>query len=83
MQEVLSVLLQALEHNYLLLKAGDKASLTVQYLNNLYWRYEERLFKSEDFFNGSIQGIDDSGKLIIRVKGEDKYFSFKEVEFIH
>jgi len=55
-----------------------------QYLKKLYAINETLSFKDKNGeFKGMIRGIDNFGRIIIsHEKGEDKIYSFKEVEFI-
>jgi BirA family transcriptional regulator, biotin operon repressor / biotin---[acetyl-CoA-carboxylase] ligase len=75
-------LLPSIECRYLQLKTGKKKSLIEDYLKNLYWMGEERIFKGSDLFKGEITGIDPSGKLCVKVNGQTRAFDIKQIQFV-
>ena len=82
LQPVLDDLLEQLESFVVQLRLGNLKELKKQYLSQLYWFHEQRLFKSENLFNGTIIGIDDNGLLLLKTDEGERYFNFKEVVFI-
>ena len=82
--EVLEEMLHKLEAWYLKLRGGNKTEILEAYHKLLMWKDEKHEFKANStYFFGTIQGIDSIGKLIVTdVKGVNKTFSLKEIEFI-
>jgi BirA family transcriptional regulator, biotin operon repressor / biotin---[acetyl-CoA-carboxylase] ligase len=73
----------SLESRYLQLRAGHLAALKEQYLERLYWKDEKHLFTSNDGpFEGSITGIDEIGKLKIKVADEERSFRTSELKYV-
>ncbi|MEO1254936.1 MAG: hypothetical protein AAFY41_08630 [Bacteroidota bacterium] len=65
------------------LKNGDKSVVKNAYHNVLMWRGETHRFKrNSKEFEGEIIGINELGKLSIRVGKEFKTFDIKEIKFI-
>ena len=79
---LLSKLALNLENRYLQLKNYEFSTLKSNYYDHLYWMHEIHTFYDNDFFKGSITGIDQYGRLIIETKQGIKYFHFKAVKFI-
>ncbi len=80
---VLENLLLRLEFWYLKLKNGAKDDIRNAYHSLLMWRGEERRFKSElEEFEGEIVGINEYGKLSIKVQNKLRVFDVKEIEFV-
>jgi len=76
-------LLAALEARYLQLREGKLETLKKQYLDTLYWIGEERQFTSADtVFNGTITGIDPSGKLKVETSTGLRTFDLKEIAYV-
>lgn len=73
-----------LEYRYMQLKAGQYDNLHTDYLKYLYRREEPTLFQRKDLsvFQGTITGIDPSGRLIIISDAGEEYFDLKEIQFI-
>lgn len=73
-----------LDLNYSKLKSGNTESIHNEYLANLYAFQEERNFidpvTGEDF-TGSITGIDDFGRLLVKGLNGEKAYSLKEIQF--
>jgi BirA family transcriptional regulator, biotin operon repressor / biotin---[acetyl-CoA-carboxylase] ligase len=81
--EVLEKLLEKLDSRYLALKAGDWPSLSRNYHERLYRRRAEHEFESGgEIFSGSIEGVDEVGRLRIKTNRGWRVFNFKEVTFI-
>lgn len=76
-------LLEKIEFRYLQLKSGRIPSLTEEYLSYLYWINELHLFESAGSrFEGVITGVDEAGRLQIKVQSEIKSFQIKQITFI-
>lgn len=74
-------LMQLLEKNYLLLKAGKDDYLDRQYLQDLFGYQERSGFRiGSEEFEGEIIGVDKEGRLAIHNEVGLRYFRFKEVE---
>jgi BirA family transcriptional regulator, biotin operon repressor / biotin---[acetyl-CoA-carboxylase] ligase len=82
LQSVLDDLLEQIEFYLFRLHQNYVKELKNQYLSELYWFREQHLFKSEKLFEGTIIGIDDSGFLHLKTDEGEKYFNFKEIEYI-
>lgn len=79
---LLSRVCETLEQRYLQLRSGRRDDLKAGYLQTLYCYGEEHPFSSEGrVFQGTIVGIDATGRLAIAERGQVRYFSFKEVTF--
>ncbi len=82
-EEIMERLLIHLEGWYLKLKNGTKEPILNTYHRLLMWRGEIHTFKSgSGEFKGEITGINESGKLTIRVGTNLKVFDVKEVAFV-
>jgi BirA family biotin operon repressor/biotin-[acetyl-CoA-carboxylase] ligase len=76
-------LLASLEARYLQLREGRFDMLKKQYLDTLYWLGEERQFTAADTtFNGTITGIDASGKLNVQTTAGLRAFDLKEIAYV-
>ncbi len=82
LEEVLPLLLHALESRYIQLKKVQFTRLLEEYYQKLYWMHEKHLFKGLDYFEGTIQGIDKTGRIIISTHEKNYHFNIKEVKFI-
>ena len=79
----LSNLISCVESRYLQLRAGKVNELRQDYLNNLYWLNQEQPFASNGrVFTGTIEGIDELGKLVVRLGDQKNYFGVKEISFM-
>jgi BirA family biotin operon repressor/biotin-[acetyl-CoA-carboxylase] ligase len=82
-EELLNLLLTALERRLLQLRRSELAGIQSHYLDALYWRDEIHVFQSDEgYFNGRITGIDSRGRLHITVESGERFFDLKEVKFI-
>lgn len=81
--EVMEKLLQAIEAEYLALKAGRRDALDRSYLGNL-WGYQEKIRMRIDGEEQSVVlvGVDAVGQLAVEMEGKLRYFQVKEVEFL-
>lgn len=82
LENVLAKLLGHLERRYLQLKNHQHSRLKAEYLEKLYWRDQKRTFKDNDYFIGTIRGIDEIGQLIIETASGVRKFGVKEVRFV-
>lgn len=73
-----------LEYRYMQLKAGQYDVLHADYLTHLYRRGEPTPFQRKDHsvFQGTITGIDPSGRLTIVSDAGEEHFDIKEIQFI-
>jgi BirA family biotin operon repressor/biotin-[acetyl-CoA-carboxylase] ligase len=79
----LEVLLAFIEARYLKLKANEFQSMIDQYLSLLYWRGESHVFNSgSGHFEGTINGLDESGRLKIMTEKGEMSFDRKEISYI-
>ena len=83
LQLILEDLIGALELYYLKLKSGKKDDLKSEYLQHLFGYRELRKYRSEYEFEGEVEDITASGKLILRTNKGLQQFDFKEVEFLY
>jgi BirA family transcriptional regulator, biotin operon repressor / biotin---[acetyl-CoA-carboxylase] ligase len=82
LQSVLDELSVQLEYYIAQLRQRNFKELMSLYLSGLYWLGEEHLFKSDQLFRGTIMGIDGKGFLHVETDEGEKYFNFKEIEFV-
>ncbi len=76
-------LVSCMESRYLQLRTGKVNELRQDYLNNLYWLNQEQHFVSHGrSFKGTIEGIDELGKLVVLEDGQKNYFGIKEISFV-
>lgn len=84
LQEVLDVLLVALEQRYLSLRQGKTVQLKREYEQVLFGLDESRTFKAGgEEFEGSVKGIDEAGRLLLETAGGVRVFALKEIEFVY
>jgi len=75
-------LLQAVEVRYLQLREGNIAKLQHDYLQRLYRLGEQHEFKTgSEFVKGSIESVDEQGRLQVKIDGATKTFDLKEISF--
>lgn len=83
LNEVLQAVLFEAESRYLQLRAGSVGTIEADYQRLLYKRDVNQTFESAGSrFTGVISGVDDSGRLCIKVGGEERRFSLKEVRMV-
>ena len=79
---LLSRLCETLEQRYLQLRAGQRDALKKDYLSVLYRYQQEHTFEADGHsFQGTITGVDATGRLAIETDNQMRYFGFKEVSF--
>ncbi|TAE29796.1 MAG: biotin--[acetyl-CoA-carboxylase] ligase [Cytophagales bacterium] len=82
---LLTLLCEHIEKRYLQLKAGHRAVLKASYLQRLFRYEQEGAFcdtRTNQTFVGRLTGVDESGQLMIDVDGQQRLFSFKEIQFL-
>jgi BirA family biotin operon repressor/biotin-[acetyl-CoA-carboxylase] ligase len=83
LEEILNELLEHLEANYLQLRAGRTEELRKAYLNALFARDQPKLFRvGKEIMEGTIRGVDSTGRLLVEMEHEPRSFSFKEIAFV-
>eukprot|EP01132_Coremiostelium_polycephalum_P000266 gene266-349_t len=84
LSNLLTQLRQNIQEQYARLAQGQESNLQKDYVKNLYWLHEKRTFQdSQGHFLGTIQGVDDIGRLVIQqAQGPAKYYDCKEVTYI-
>lgn len=82
LEDVLSQLLFFIEKRYLALRANKIELINEDYLQGLYWFNEKRSFKIHDkIIDGTINGVESSGKIQVRVGEILEEFDLKEIIF--
>jgi BirA family transcriptional regulator, biotin operon repressor / biotin---[acetyl-CoA-carboxylase] ligase len=82
LQEELEILLSIIEARYLQLRQNKLSALMEDYLRVLYWLNEMHSFSANgDVFEGTICGVDQSGKLRVRINGEERLYGVKEIGY--
>lgn len=80
---LLTDLLECIEARYLMLRNGMISELKESYVNALYWRDELHTFSSPGgVFIGMIKGVDENGKLLVKVGETHRTFDIKEIEYV-
>ncbi|MDD4820090.1 MAG: biotin--[acetyl-CoA-carboxylase] ligase [Flavobacteriales bacterium] len=81
---LLNEIVQCIQHYYSLLKKGEKEHLSIRYHQSMYLRGVCSTFEDKDgVFKGTITGVDDLGRLVIRDEGEkERIYNFKEVKYL-
>ena len=84
-EELLSLLLNDIDHFYELLKTGKNTDIDTSFEQSLYLFKTIGLFKDANHeFYGTIKGVNDIGQLMIEEKnGTVNFYHFKEVVYIH
>jgi len=79
----LESLLACVEARYLKLRQNELQSMLEEYLSLMYWRGEAHLFSSNsNFFEGTITGLDDSGRLKVLTNSGENSFDVKEISYV-
>jgi BirA family biotin operon repressor/biotin-[acetyl-CoA-carboxylase] ligase len=82
LQEELEILLTKIEVRYLQLRANKLSGLMEDYLQAMYGLNEAHFFTSfGDTFEGTICGVDRSGRLRVRIGGKERVFETKEIRY--
>ncbi|MEJ5962301.1 biotin--[acetyl-CoA-carboxylase] ligase [Pedobacter immunditicola] len=81
--KLLAVICSHIESQYLKLKSNKHFSLQVDYLERLMWYNQPgKYLHNGQVFEGVLTGVTDQGLLVIKSKGIEKAYNFKEVEFL-
>ena len=82
LDDLLNQLLFFIEKDYMDLKLGKESVINLKYLEKLYWINELRSFrKGNELIDGTIVGVDQIGKLQIKINKEIEAFDLKEIAF--
>ncbi|MGE0588346.1 MAG: biotin--[acetyl-CoA-carboxylase] ligase [Cyclobacteriaceae bacterium] len=82
LQTCLDGLCGTLEQWYLQVRQRDYQKIRATYLDRLYGAFVKRTFVQKgEAFEGTIEGVDDSGRLMIGTPDGLKYYNTKEVGF--
>ncbi|CAM3467527.1 biotin--[acetyl-CoA-carboxylase] ligase [Pontibacter korlensis] len=83
LEKVTMRLLELLEKRYLQLRNGQTDRLKVEYLQGLYRYQEVHAFKIGDQeVQGQILGVNEEGRLAVKIGNELRYFDFKEIAHV-
>lgn len=81
---VFQALMESLECEYLVLRAGKFMELKECYLASLYKFNESHRFESNgEYFTGTITDVDENGRLCVASKEMIRRFSFQEIKFLN
>jgi BirA family biotin operon repressor/biotin-[acetyl-CoA-carboxylase] ligase len=84
LDEVLDRLCQSLEVRYLQLKRGALEAVQQDYLNALFgWGQSLRFESMHGSFEGTIAGVEDNGRLLVKTGEEMKAFDLKEIRYAY
>ena len=76
-------LLAFIEARYLKLRRNESQSMMLEYLLLMYWRGERHVFSdSHGTFEGTITGLDESGRLTILTNSGENSFEMKEISYV-
>jgi BirA family biotin operon repressor/biotin-[acetyl-CoA-carboxylase] ligase len=79
----LETLLAFVEARYLKLRENDLQSMMQEYLSLMYWRGETHVFSSNaNFFEGTITGLDENGRLKVLTNSGENLFEVKEISYV-
>ncbi len=83
LNQSLNSLLENFEKKYLQLRSGELAKLKSEYLENLFGLGEPRSFISNgEEFEGTIEGVNENGELIVFSSNQKKSYNLKEISFV-
>lgn len=84
LMDIMAKIFIFMEKYYLILRAGKYSILQNDYLARLYNFNIPALYKQDGaFFEGTIKGVEDGGRLTVDTNEGLKSFNFKEIEFTH
>ena len=76
-------LLAFIEARYLKLRRDELQAMMMEYLLLMYWRGERHVFSdSNGNFEGTITGLDESGRLKILTNSGENSFAMKEISYV-
>ncbi|SHK37831.1 BirA family transcriptional regulator, biotin operon repressor / biotin-[acetyl-CoA-carboxylase] ligase [Hymenobacter psychrotolerans DSM 18569] len=80
---LISRLLECLERRYLQLRSGRLAAIRHNYLAALFRYQEQHAYEVEGRrLEGEIRGVDEVGRLIVRIEGQLRHFDLKEISYV-
>ncbi len=83
LQEMLQSLCKCIEERYDTIKSADYQSIRMEYLEKLYrLQHPANYMINGQVQLGTIEGIDEIGRLALSINGSMHYFSNKEITFI-
>jgi len=83
LDQELEYLLACVEQRYLQLRQNKYAALMENYLSLMHWIGERRQFNANgDTFEGIIIGVDQSGRLKMKIGEKEALFAAKEIAFV-
>ncbi len=81
--EVRDILLSKVELYYTRLQAGEHSALKLQYLTYLYgFRQTVRLMIDGKIYTALIQGVDDTGRLMVGIAGKTQAYNTQEMVWV-
>jgi len=81
--ELIEKALMSLESRYLQLKSNHLVSLTNDYYSRMYrFQKPHKYTDADGEFVGAIQGIDESGNLLVKKMQHTQSYRYKEIEFL-
>lgn len=84
LMDIMDKLFIFMEKYYLILRTGKYSILQNDYLSRLYnFNIPALYMQNGAFFEGTIIGVEDDGRLTVDTKNGLKVFNFKEIEFTH
>ncbi len=82
LDNVLELLLHAIEERYQQLRNGNIHKLENDYLMNLYRNGEFHVFNTKDgVLTGMIEGVDQRGRLVLQTSEGKRFYDLKEISF--
>jgi len=84
LEELIASLCTFSEQRYLQLKSGKIVLLQQDYLQHLYRLGTPGFFQKNtgDVFQGTVTGVDETGRLRVIVHGNEEVFDLKEIKFL-
>ncbi|WP_316810513.1 biotin--[acetyl-CoA-carboxylase] ligase [Pedobacter heparinus] len=84
LMELLAIICENIEAEYLKLKAGNSNKLQYNYINSLYKFNKPAFYRHNgECFEGIIVDVTENGLLVILSEGVKRGYTFKEVEFLN
>ncbi len=83
LKDELEILLGRIEARFLQLRHGEFDRLMKDYLKAMLWINEMHIFHAGGvYFEGSIRGIDQSGRLRVAVGNDEKAYGTREISYV-
>jgi BirA family biotin operon repressor/biotin-[acetyl-CoA-carboxylase] ligase len=84
LQQVLEGVMKNIEVRYIQLREGRLSALKEAYIRAMFWFDEKRTFSDgTGTFQGTIKGVDASGRLQVQQDENLRTFDLKEISFVH